>query len=37
VDKLNELIAGTPEADMPFEDIVRRTIGDPKKVPVLLI
>jgi Fe-Mn family superoxide dismutase len=35
VDKLNELIAGTPEADMPLEDIVRRTIGDPKKLEVL--
>jgi hypothetical protein len=35
VDKLNELIAGTPEADMPLEDIVGRTIGDPKKLEVL--
>ena len=35
VDKLNELVAGTPEADMPLEDIVRRTIGDPKKLEVL--
>jgi len=35
VEKLNELIAGTPEADMPLEDIVRRTIGDPKKLEVL--
>src|SRR4029453_2565426 len=35
VDKLNELIAGTPEADMPLEDIVRRTSGDPKKLEVL--
>jgi Fe-Mn family superoxide dismutase len=35
VDKLNELIAGTPEADMPIEDIVRRTAGDPKKLQVL--
>jgi superoxide dismutase, Fe-Mn family len=35
VEKLNELIAGTPEADMPLEDIVRKTTGDPKKVDVL--
>jgi Fe-Mn family superoxide dismutase len=35
VDKLNELIAGRPEADMPLEDIVRGTIGDPKKVEIL--
>ncbi len=35
VDKLNELIAGKPEADMPLEDIVRRTVGDPKKVEIL--
>ena len=35
MDKLNELIAGTPEADMPLEDIVRSTIGDPKKLEVL--
>ena len=27
VDKLNELIAGTPEADMPLEDIVRGAVG----------
>src|SRR5512132_2935513 len=30
VDKLNELIAGKPEADMPLEDIVRSTVGDPQ-------
>jgi superoxide dismutase, Fe-Mn family len=35
VDKLNELIAGTPEADMPLADIVRRTSGDPKRLEVL--
>jgi superoxide dismutase, Fe-Mn family len=35
VDKLNALIAGRPEADMPLEDIVRKTIGDPKKVEIL--
>ena len=35
VDKLNELIAGKPEADMPLEDIVRKTVGDPKKVEIL--
>jgi superoxide dismutase, Fe-Mn family len=35
VDKLNELIAGKPEADMPLEDIVRSTVGDPKKVEIL--
>jgi superoxide dismutase, Fe-Mn family len=35
VDRLNELIAGKPEADMPLEDIVRRTVGDPKKVEIL--
>ena len=35
VEKLNELIAGKPEADMPLEDIVRSTIGDPKKVEIL--
>jgi Fe-Mn family superoxide dismutase len=35
VDKLNELIAGKLEADMPLEDIVRRTVGDPKKVEIL--
>jgi Fe-Mn family superoxide dismutase len=35
VDKLNELIAGKPEADMRLEDIVRRTVGDPKKVEIL--
>ena len=35
VDKLNELIAGKPEAEMPLEDIVRRTVGDPKKVEIL--
>jgi Fe-Mn family superoxide dismutase len=34
VDKLNELIAGKPEADMPLEDIVRSTVGDPKKVGI---
>jgi superoxide dismutase, Fe-Mn family len=35
VDKLNELIAGTPEADMLLEDIVRSTVGDAKKLEVL--
>ena len=35
VDKLNELIAGKPEADMSLEDIVRKTVGDPKKVQIL--
>ena len=30
VDKLNELVAGKPEADMPLEDIVRSTVGDPQ-------
>jgi hypothetical protein len=30
VDKLNELIAGKLEADMPLEDIVRSTVGDPQ-------
>jgi Fe-Mn family superoxide dismutase len=35
VDKLNELIAGKPEAAMPLEDIVRSTVGDPKKVDIL--
>src|ERR1700731_4314520 len=35
VDKLNELIAGKPEADMPLEDIVRKTVGDPKKGEIL--
>jgi superoxide dismutase len=30
VDKLHELIAGKPEADMPLEDIVRSTVGDPQ-------
>jgi superoxide dismutase, Fe-Mn family len=35
VDKLNELIGGTPEANMPLEDIVRSTVGDPKKVEIL--
>jgi Fe-Mn family superoxide dismutase len=35
VDKLNELIAGKPEAAMPLEDIVRKTVGNPKKVGIL--
>jgi Fe-Mn family superoxide dismutase len=35
VDKLNELIAGKPEADMLLEDIVKSTVGDPKKVEIL--
>jgi Fe-Mn family superoxide dismutase len=35
VDKLNEFIAGKPEADMPLEDIVRSTVGDPNKVEIL--
>src|SRR5260370_16627745 len=35
VDKLNELIAGKPEAAMPLEDIVRKTVGNPKKVAIL--
>jgi len=35
VDKLNELIAGKPEAAMPLEDIVRKTVGNPKKVQIL--
>lgn len=35
VDKLNELIAGKPEADMPLEDIVRSTVGDLNKVDIL--
>ena len=30
VDKLNEVIAGKPEADMPPEDIVRSTAGGPQ-------
>ena len=28
VDKLNELVAGTPFADMPLEQVVRMTAGD---------
>ena len=28
VDKLNELVAGTPYADMPLEQVVRQTSGD---------
>jgi hypothetical protein len=35
VEKLNELIAGKPEADMPLEDIVRRTLADRTKVEIL--
>jgi len=35
VEKLNELIAGKPEADMPLEDIVRRTLADRTKVGIL--
>jgi superoxide dismutase, Fe-Mn family len=35
VDKLNELIAGKPEAAMPLEDIVRRTVGKSNKVDIL--
>ena len=31
VDKLNELVAGTPFADMPLEEIVRKTAGDADK------
>jgi Fe-Mn family superoxide dismutase len=30
VSKLNDLIAGTPFAQMPLEDIVRKSHGDPK-------
>ncbi len=29
VDKLNQLIAGTPLAELPLEEIVRRTAGKP--------
>jgi len=35
VDKLNELIKGTPEAAMPLEEIVRKTVGKPNKVEIL--
>ena len=28
VDKLNELVAGTPFADMPLEQVIRQTSGD---------
>ena len=35
VDKLNELIAGKPEAAMALEDIVRKTVGNSKKVQIL--
>ena len=31
VDKLNELVAGTPFAEMPLEEIVRKTAGDADK------
>jgi Fe-Mn family superoxide dismutase len=31
VDKLNELVAGTPLADLPLEEIVRKTAGDADK------
>ena len=29
VDKLNELVAGTPLADLPLEEVVTRTAGNP--------
>jgi Fe-Mn family superoxide dismutase len=34
-EKLNELVAGKPEADMSLEDIIRSTVRDPKKVDIL--
>lgn len=35
VEKLNELVAGKPEADMALENIIRSTVGNPKKVDIL--
>jgi len=31
VDKLNELVAGTPMADMPLEELVKKVAGDADK------
>ena len=30
VDKLNELVAGTPMADLPLEEVVKRSAADPQ-------
>jgi Fe-Mn family superoxide dismutase len=34
VDKLNELVAGTPLADLSLEDLVKKVAGDPDKKKV---
>jgi Fe-Mn family superoxide dismutase len=34
VDKLNELVAGTPLAELPLEELVRKVAGDPDKKKV---
>jgi Fe-Mn family superoxide dismutase len=34
VDKLNELVAGTPLAELPLEELVRKVAGDPEKKKV---
>ena len=34
VDKLNELTAGTPFADMSLEDVVKKTLTDESKKPI---